>query len=170
MNGSQRREQIVRQIQESKEPVSGKKLAELYGVSRQVIVQDIALIRTAGYDIISTNRGYILNTQKAISRVFKVQHTDEQTEEELYEIVDLGGCVENVMVNHRVYGHRKVFNRRGISSLRCRIGTVFRENVFRRKNRSSKKRPSSTRLYKSVVVVAIIRTSNDNGTELPRGI
>ena len=64
MNGSQRREQIVRQIQESKEPVSGKKLAELYGVSRQVIVQDIALIRTAGYDIISTNRGYILNTQK----------------------------------------------------------------------------------------------------------
>ena len=105
MNGSQRREQIVRQIQESKEPVSGKKLAELYGVSRQVIVQDIALIRTAGYDIISTNRGYILNTQKAISRVFKVQHTDEQTEEELYEIVDLGGCVGNVMVNHRVYGH-----------------------------------------------------------------
>ena len=105
MNGSQRREQIVRQIQESKEPVSGKKLAELYGVSRQVIVQDIALTRTAGYDIISTNRGYILNTQKAISRVFKVQHTDEQTEEELYEIVDLGGCVENVMVNHRVYGH-----------------------------------------------------------------
>lgn len=105
MNGSQRREQIVRQIQESKEPVSGKKLAELYGVSRQVIVQDIALIRTAGYDIISTNRGYILNTQKAISRVFKVQHTDEQTEEELYEIVDLGGCVKNVMVNHRVYGH-----------------------------------------------------------------
>ena len=105
MNGSQRREQIVRQIQESKEPVSGKKLAELYGVSRQVIVQDIALIRTAGYDIISTNRGYILNTQKAISRVFKVQHTDEQTEEELYEIVDLGGYVENVMVNHRVYGH-----------------------------------------------------------------
>ena len=105
MNGSQRREQIVRQIQESKEPVSGKKLAELYGVSRQVIVQDIALIRTAGYDIISTNRGYILNTQKAISRVFKVQHTDEQTEEELYEIVDLGGCVESVMVNHRVYGH-----------------------------------------------------------------
>ena len=65
---------------------------------------------------------------------------------------------------------RKVFNRRGISSLRCRIGTVFRENVFRRKNRSSKKRPSSTRLYKSVVVVAIIRTSNDNGTELPMGI
>ena len=51
MNGSQRREQIVRQIQESKEPVSGKKLAELYGVSRQVIVQDIALLRQRTEDI-----------------------------------------------------------------------------------------------------------------------
>lgn len=105
MNGSERRIKIVHQIQESKDPVSGKRLAELYGVSRQVIVQDIALLRTAGYDIISTNRGYILHAQNTISRVFKVQHTDEQTEEELYEIVDLGGCVENVMVNHKVYGH-----------------------------------------------------------------
>ena len=31
------------------EPVSGQKLAAAYGVSRQVIVQDIALIRAAGY-------------------------------------------------------------------------------------------------------------------------
>lgn len=105
MNGSERRAKIVRQIQESKEPVSGKKLAELYEVSRQVIVQDIALLRTAGYDIISTNRGYILHAQNTNKRVFKVQHTDEQTEEELYAIVDLGGCVENVMINHKVYGH-----------------------------------------------------------------
>ena len=105
MTGSERRDQIINQIKKSSIPVSGAQLAKEFDVSRQVIVQDIALIRTAGYDIISTNRGYILNTQKAISRVFKVQHTDEQTEEELYEIVDLGGCVENVMVNHRVYGH-----------------------------------------------------------------
>ena len=60
MHGSERREQIIRQIQESKAPVSGTKLASLYSVSRQVIVQDIALIRAAGYEIISTNRGYIL--------------------------------------------------------------------------------------------------------------
>ena len=105
MTGSERRDQIINQIKKSSIPVSGAQLAKEFDVSRQVIVQDIALIRTAGYDIISTNRGYILNTQKAISRVFKVQHTDEQTEEELYEIVDLGGCVENVMVHHRVYGH-----------------------------------------------------------------
>ena len=100
MHGSERREQIIRQIQESKAPVSGTKLASLYSVSRQVIVQDIALIRSAGYEIISTNRGYILNQPKTVCRIFKVQHT----EEELNTIVDLGGCVDNVMIHHRVYG------------------------------------------------------------------
>ena len=104
MHGSERREQIIRQIQESKAPVSGTKLASFYNVSRQVIVQDIALIRAAGYEIISTNRGYILNQPKTVCRIFKVQHTDEQLEEELNTIVDLGGCVDNVMIHHRVYG------------------------------------------------------------------
>ena len=105
MHGSERREQIIRQIQESKAPVSGTKLASFYNVSRQVIVQDIALIRAAGYEIISTNRGYILNQPKTVCRIFKVQHTDEQLEEELNTIVDLGGCVDNVMIHHRVYGN-----------------------------------------------------------------
>ena len=36
---------------------------------------------------------------------FKVRHTDEQLETELCTIVDLGGQVKNVMVNHKVYGH-----------------------------------------------------------------
>lgn len=105
MTGEERRKGIVRQIREGKKPIPAKMLAADYGVSRQVIVQDIALIRAAGYEIISTNRGYILAEPKTVSRVFKVQHTDEQLEEELCAIVDLGGCVENVMVNHRVYGH-----------------------------------------------------------------
>ena len=105
MTGEERRKGIVRQIQEGEQPIPAKKLAADYNVSRQVIVQDIALIRAAGYAIISTNRGYILTEPKTVSRVFKVQHTDEQVEEELCAIVDLGGCVDNVMVNHRVYGH-----------------------------------------------------------------
>lgn len=104
MTGSERRAGIVRRIQEHKTPVSGQKLAAAYGVSRQVIVQDIALIRAAGYDIISTNRGYMLNGSLAVSRVFKVHHTDARLEEELCSIVDLGGCVKNVIVRHKVYG------------------------------------------------------------------
>ena len=71
MQGTERREQIIHEIRESTAPVSGKKLAALYNVSRQVIVQDIALIRAAGYDILSTNRGYILQTPATVSRVFK---------------------------------------------------------------------------------------------------
>lgn len=105
MTGSERRAGIIRQIQKSSNPVSGSELAKSYNVSRQVIVQDIALIRAKGYDIISTNRGYILNIPRSVSRVFKVQHTDEELTDELYAIVDLGGCIENVMVNHKVYGH-----------------------------------------------------------------
>ena len=66
--------------------------------------QDIALLRAAGYDIISTNRGYILNSLGQVERVFKVRHTNEQMEEELNAIVDMGGCVKDVAVNHRIYG------------------------------------------------------------------
>lgn len=105
MTGAERREGIINKICCSKNPVSGTALAELYQVSRQVIVQDIALIRAAGYDIISTNRGYLLNTPVGVSRIFKLSHTDEQLEDEMCSIVDLGGKIVNVMVNHRVYGH-----------------------------------------------------------------
>ena len=108
MTGTERREAIIRRMQEDNAPVSGTKLSSVYGVSRQVIVQDIALIRAAGYDVISTNKGYILNTpaeKKVVERIFKVKHTDEQMEDELCSIVDLGGCVVNTIINHRVYGH-----------------------------------------------------------------
>lgn len=105
MTGSERRTAIIGQIEKSRGPIPAKKFADMYDVSRQIIVQDIALIRAAGYDIISTNRGYILNAPVKVSRVYKVRHTDDQVEEELCAVVDLGGCVENVMVNHRVYGH-----------------------------------------------------------------
>lgn len=105
MTGSDRRQEILKNIKESDRPVSGSKLAKDYEVSRQVIVQDIALLRASGYDIISTNRGYVLEGQTCAERVFKVRHTDEQLETELCTIVDLGGQVKNVMVNHKVYGH-----------------------------------------------------------------
>lgn len=105
VTGSERREEIVRMIKESEKAVPAKVLAQQFEVSRQVIVQDIALLRATGYDIVSTNRGYLLQESHAVKRVLKVSHTDEQIEDELCTIVDLGGVVLNVMVNHRVYGH-----------------------------------------------------------------
>ena len=104
MNGTERREKIVTYIAESKEPVSGTKLADVFGVSRQVIVQDMALIRANGCDVMSTHRGYVIHAQKKASRVFYVNHKDEDLEKELCMIVDMGGKVVNVMVDHKVYG------------------------------------------------------------------
>lgn len=107
MTGSDRRQEILKNIKESDRPVSGSKLAKDYDVSRQVIVQDIALLRASGYDIISTKPGNnVAGRGRLAPREFlKYVHTDEQLETELCTIVDLGGQVKNVMVNHKVYGH-----------------------------------------------------------------
>ena len=105
MNTAQRRTEILKLLQQEEKPVAARAMASQFGVSRQVIVQDIALIRAEGNDVISTNRGYIFNAPHTVSRIFKVHHTDADLENELCGIVDLGGKVINVMVNHRIYGH-----------------------------------------------------------------
>ena len=108
LSGQERREQIRNILSQSKKPVAGTDLAKQFGVSRQVIVQDIALIRANGVDIIATNRGYVIQEGKMASRVFKVIHTNEQVEEELNLYVDYGAKVEDVFVYHRAYGVIKV--------------------------------------------------------------
>ena len=108
MSGKERREEIIKILNSSKMPVAGTDLAKELGVSRQVIVQDMALIRANGVDVMATNRGYVIQETKEASRVFKVIHTDEQVEEELNLFVDLGGKVEDVFVYHKVYGVIKV--------------------------------------------------------------
>lgn len=104
MNGNERREKILELLNTKKTAISGKKLAGILDVSRQVIVQDIALLRANGNDIISTNLGYVLTTNKECRRVFKMKHSDEQVREELSLIVDCGGIVCDVFVFHKVYG------------------------------------------------------------------
>ncbi|MCD8300752.1 MAG: transcription repressor NadR [Clostridiales bacterium] len=104
ISGNDRRKQILSLIRRSKAPVSGTALGQTFGVSRQVIVQDIALLRKEGYDIFATARGYMVNESKPHVRLVKVRHTEDESEDEMDLIVDLGGCVEDVMVNHRIYG------------------------------------------------------------------
>lgn len=104
MNGEQRRQKITQMLQNGTSPLSGSALAKNFGVSRQVIVQDIALLRANGMDIISTNRGYILKADSGVSRVFKVHHEDDEVEQEMNLIVDLGGRMIDVFVYHKVYG------------------------------------------------------------------
>lgn len=105
MNGEQRRKQLLTLLSNSQTPLSGAVLAKQLQVSRQVIVQDIALLRANGAEILSASRGYLmLQGGHACSRVLKMQHSDAQTEEELNTIVDLGGRVRDVFIYHRVYG------------------------------------------------------------------
>ena len=104
LSGKERREQILKILRDSEEPIAGTELARQLDVSRQIIVQDMALIRANGVDVMATNRGYVIQESKQVRRVFKVVHTDEQVEEELNLFVDLGGIVEDVFVYHKVYG------------------------------------------------------------------
>ena len=104
MGGQERREQILKILKNSDKPVAGTELAKQLQVSRQVIVQDMALIRANGVEILSTNRGYVIDEERTASRVFKVIHTDGQVEEELNLFVDHAGKVEDVFVFHKVYG------------------------------------------------------------------
>lgn len=118
-----RREALVQLLRETTDPLSGGALAEQLGVSRQIIVQDIALLREGGHGIVSTTKGYVLanSTGKAagtssgddaetlrapepFSRTFKVHHSVEQTKDELETIVSAGGRVVNVSISHRAYG------------------------------------------------------------------
>ena len=104
MDGEFRRQQILKEIQQSGTPVSGKKLAGKYSVSRQVIVQDIAILRAAGNDIVSTCRGYVCQKSSYARRTIQVRHTDDEIMEELNVIVDFGGTAEDVYIHHKVYG------------------------------------------------------------------
>ncbi len=102
MNGEERRKQIAAAV--GAQPVTASALAERLGVSRQVIVQDVALLRAEGANILSTNRGYVSEGEKRCTRVFQVRHSDADTERELFCIADEGGRVEDVSVRHTVYG------------------------------------------------------------------
>jgi Predicted small molecule binding protein (contains 3H domain) len=104
MTGEQRRKEILACVMGSSRPVSASQLSKQFSVSRQVIVQDVALLRAGECNITSTSRGYIVQKASGCKRIFKVCHSEADTREELQTIVDCGGSVVDVFVNHRAYG------------------------------------------------------------------
>ena len=119
-----RRASLLDALRSADAPVSGGQLASTLNVSRQIIVQDIALLREAGANIVATTKGYVLantaqTTAQAMAqnaaeqpaaaldepaRTFKLHHEVEQTRDELQTIIALGGRVHNVSISHRAYG------------------------------------------------------------------
>ena len=104
MKANERRKAIANRLLSATEALSGSTLSKEFGVSRQIIVQDITVLKGSGYDIFSTHYGYVLNASPLKERVLKLYHTIEQTEDELNTIVGLGGTVVDVFVWHKVYG------------------------------------------------------------------
>ncbi len=104
MKADERRKAIANRLLGSKDPIPGAELAREFGVSRQIIVSDISHLKTAGFDILPTHYGYVVQSSPLAERVFKLKHTTDDTEQELNLIVDLGGTVVDVFVWHKVYG------------------------------------------------------------------
>lgn len=112
MTGEERRTQILQMLKDQTSPLSGTALADAFHVSRQVIVQDIALMRAENHPILSTNRGYLYHRTDSVGllpkRVVSVRHTTEQVLEEFMTILELGGKILDVVVEHELYGQIRV--------------------------------------------------------------
>ena len=102
-----RKSDILERLMQADSACTGAELADALGVSRQVIVGDIAVLRAEGYNIVATPRGYLLlqpGNREPIKAVLAVHHRPDDTAEELYILVDHGLRVINVVVEHPVYG------------------------------------------------------------------
>ena len=108
MDGEQRRDAILKLLTESGKPLSAGKLAHFLGVSRQIIVGDVALMRASGREINATPKGYLLpakaGKESALSCRIACRHDSKQMQDELYAIVDEGCTVRDVIVEHPLYG------------------------------------------------------------------
>lgn len=108
MDAQTRRNAIAQAIQASEKPISARALAKQFHVSRQIVVGDVALLRASGKAIIATPRGYLDQSNDQNSQglfyTIAVQHDRSALAEEIYTIVDLGGELLDVIVEHPYYG------------------------------------------------------------------
>lgn len=110
MDGKERRNQIVKILEAATEPLTGTALARQLGISRQVVVGDMAILRAAGIEIYATPRGYVIPAVRddaSITAKLACAHNKEGMAEELGIIIDHGGKVLDVIVEHSIYGEIK---------------------------------------------------------------
>ncbi|OCS88456.1 transcription repressor NadR [Caryophanon tenue] len=106
--GEQRRNLLLNHLKQATAPITGTDLAKLANVSRQVIVNDITLLKARHEPILSTSQGYVYLAQSAetpqFERTIACLHTQADTEDEMFTIVDFGVTIKSVTVEHPVYG------------------------------------------------------------------
>lgn len=135
MTSEERRENIEYILKNSKDPVTATALAKKFSVSRQVIVGDVALMRAAGKKVFATPRGYVLNSEPETGdNVFTIacHHDNDDMDKELYIIVDNGGTILDVTVEHPVYGE---------ISGELRISTRYDADMFLEKIKNNEAQP-----------------------------
>ncbi|UNB46317.1 transcription repressor NadR [Staphylococcus coagulans] len=102
-----RRKKLVELLKHSDRPIKGGDLGEMFDVSRQIIVKDISHLKTQNYSIHSTSKGYFFNDKpqgRPFKRVIMCEHDHTQIEKELTSIVENGAMIDNVSVEHPIYG------------------------------------------------------------------
>lgn len=105
MSGEARRQEILKTLKSATEAINATKLAETFGVTRQIIVADIALLRASGNTIRAEHRGYVLEKPDgSVRRKIVCRHTKDGVLDEFYAVVDNGGKVLDVQVEHSIYG------------------------------------------------------------------
>lgn len=106
MTAQERRNAILSHLQRGKSPLSATALAGLLGVSRQVIVGDVALLRAGGAEIEATPRGYQFHPAPGgyTGILACVHRTADEMRTEMYTVVDQGGVMVDVAVENPLYG------------------------------------------------------------------
>ncbi len=99
-----RKSYIISKLKVSEAPISASELGRILSVSRQVIVNDIALLRARGEKITATPKGYIIEKSNDSRYVIACKHNKEDVAKELYAIVECGCGVVDVVIEHEVYG------------------------------------------------------------------
>ena len=109
MKAIERRKHILSLLQETSQPLSANYLAKEFGVSRQVIVGDIALRRAEGDLVLATPRGYLLQSslaplEGAYIRKIACQHGQKKKKKELTILLEGGAQILDVEIEHPIYG------------------------------------------------------------------
>lgn len=106
MTGEERRSLILNELENADAPISATTLAKKFSVTRQIIVADIALLRASGSLIRAEHKGYVIERPygETLQKRIVCSHEKDVTREELYAIVDNGGTVLDVIVEHSLYG------------------------------------------------------------------
>ncbi|SDJ32497.1 transcription repressor NadR [Salimicrobium halophilum] len=111
LKSSERRGEILRKLKDSSAPITGKSLAEEMSVTRQVIVADVSLLKAGGEPIIATSQGYLYMREEKKGFPYRKTivccHNRLETKDELEILVDHGVYVQNVVIEHPVYGDLK---------------------------------------------------------------